>query len=140
MIYSFNVYRIFIILLFIILLYYPFYHIFLIVYRVIIFYKNQSWKMETLQMFGLLDQENDSWFMNHKPLIPALPYTVILLFFVLFLDQLLEALSRGQPHPLVVINCVLLILTQRSLGALWWGWVPKLGRAPSRIEPGTFWY
>ena len=60
MIYSFNVYRIFIILLFIILLYYPFYHIFLIVYRVIIFYKNQSWKMEALQMFGLLDQEIDS--------------------------------------------------------------------------------
>ena len=65
--------------------------------------------MEALQMFGLLDQEIDSWFMNHKPLIPALPYTVLSLFFVLPLDQLLEALLRGQPHPLVVINCVLLI-------------------------------
>ena len=65
--------------------------------------------MEALQMFGLLDQEIDSWFMNHKPLISALPYTVLSLFFVLPLDQLLEALLRGQPHPLVVTNCVLLI-------------------------------
>ena len=28
--------------------------------------------MEVLQIFGLWDQEIDLWFMNNKPLIPAL--------------------------------------------------------------------
>ena len=28
--------------------------------------------MEVLQIFGLCDQEVDSWFTNHKPVIPAL--------------------------------------------------------------------
>ena len=96
--------------------------------------------MDISQMFGLLDQEIDSWLTNHKPLIPTLPYTILSFFFMLPLDQLLEALLKGQPHPLVVINNVLLMLTQSSQEALWWGWVPKLDRAPSRIEPGTFWY
>ena len=29
--------------------------------------------MEVLQIFGSTDQEIDSWFMNHEPLIPTLP-------------------------------------------------------------------
>ena len=69
-------------------------------------------------MFGLLDQEIDLLFTNHKPLKPTLPYTVLSLFLILPLGQLLETLLTGQPHPLVVINCVLLILTQSSPGAL----------------------
>ena len=31
-----------------------------------------SWKMDVLQIFGSWDQEIDSWFTNHEPLIPTL--------------------------------------------------------------------
>ena len=34
-------------------------------------------------MFCLLDQEIDSSFTNHKPLIPSLPYTILPLFFII---------------------------------------------------------
>ena len=34
--------------------------------------KNNSWKMEVLQIFCLQDQEIDSWFTNHEPLIPTM--------------------------------------------------------------------
>ena len=94
--------------------------------------------MDVLQMFGLLDQEIDSWFMNQKLLIPTLPYTILLLFFTLPIGQLLQILLRGQSHPLVVISCVLLILTQSSPGAFWWGWVKKLGQAPSQLNQEPF--
>ena len=99
------------------------------------FYKNLvCWKLIVCW------KEIDWRFTNHKPLIPTLPYTILPLFFMLPLDQLFEALLRGQPYPPVLITCVLLILTRRSSGASWWGWVPKPGRASNRIEQGTFWY
>ena len=37
-----------------------------------IFQKNNLWTMEVLWSFGSWDQEIDSWFTNHKPLIPTL--------------------------------------------------------------------
>ena len=89
--------------------------------------------MEVLQMFDLLDQEIDSWFTNHKPLFPTLPYTILSLLFMLPLDQLLEALLRGQPHPLLLINFFYLFWP-RGCRRPWWGWVPKLGRAPSQLN------
>ena len=139
--------------------------------------------------FGLLHQVIDSWFMNHKPLIPTLPYTILPLFFIVswipegkrnLLSPLKEegvratdlhhgkhslhpaccpevytfffnfysaaswptfwGIIEGTTSPPVLIACVLLILTLRSLGASWWSWVPNLCRAPARIEPGTFWF
>ena len=133
-----------------------------------------------------LDQEIDSWFTNHKPLIQTLPYTILPLFFYNLLDpkgkmqftfplttrelwttdlhhgkhslhpadcpegyttstwlplgQLFEALLKEQRHPPVLNTCALLILTRRSLGVSWWGWIPKPSRAPSRTERRTFWF
>ena len=40
--------------------------------------------MEVLQIFGLLDQELVFLFTNHKSLIPTLPYTKLLLFFITY--------------------------------------------------------
>ena len=38
----------------------------------VIFWKNNLWEIEVLWVFGLWDQEIDSWFTNNKPLIPIL--------------------------------------------------------------------
>ena len=35
------------------------------------FFKNSSWKIKVLQIFGLSHQEVDLWFTNHEPYIPA---------------------------------------------------------------------
>ena len=40
-----------------------------IILKLSYFRKNDSWKREVLQIFGLGDQEIDSWFTNHEPLI-----------------------------------------------------------------------
>ena len=44
----------------------------LIIFKLLHFGKNDSWKMEVLNIFGLWDQEIDLWFTNHEPLIPTL--------------------------------------------------------------------
>ena len=43
-----------------------------IIWKLSYFSKNNSWKMEVLRIFGSWDQQIDSWFTNHEPLIPTL--------------------------------------------------------------------
>ena len=38
-------------------------------FKIIVFQKKYTWKMEVLQIFGSWNQEIDSWFTNQKPLI-----------------------------------------------------------------------
>ena len=44
----------------------------LIILKLSYFGKNNPWKIEVLQVFGLCDQKIDLWFTNNKPLIPTL--------------------------------------------------------------------
>ena len=52
----------------------------LIILKLSYFRKKDSWKMEVLRIYGFWDQEIDSWFTNHEPLIPTVKN--VYMFFV----------------------------------------------------------
>ena len=59
----------------------------LIISKLSYFGKHNSWKMEALKIFGSWDQEIDSWFTNHEPLIPTLLKSLEIEIFTFFIHH-----------------------------------------------------